>query len=87
MAGSQLQRKLLDVAGDLAPDLNGLTLFRQDVTKGRVGCFELDATGSLVQLLDCQVTIHDGDYLMTMTRLDRPVDHQNVAVKDAGFDH
>ena len=64
-----------------------LAVARHDVGEGGVGGFELDTAQALVQLLDREIAIDDGDNNVVVPGLDCPVDYQDVAVKDAGFAH
>lgn len=87
LGSGQSDRKLLDAAGDHAPDFDGLTFLGHDVGKGRVGGLKLDAASPLVHPLDGEVTIHYRYDDVVMPRLDGAVHHQNVFVKDTGFHH
>lgn len=80
-------RELFDAAGDHAPDLQRLAVFRHDVGKSWIRRLELDATQMLVQLLDGEITVHHGDDDVVVAWFDGPVHHQDVVVKDAKPNH
>ena len=81
------ERKLFDAAGHHTPDLDGLALLGYDVSKGGVGGLEFGAPSALVQALDSEVTIDDGDDDMVVSGFDSPVNDQNVPIKDASLHH
>ena len=82
-----LNRELFDAAGHNAPDFNRLAFFWDDIWKSRIGGFKFDTAGALIQVLDGEISVDDGDHDMVMTGFDGTVHHQNIFVKNARIHH